>query len=122
MADQYLMHPDSKVVCAHVTSTIANNGTASTSVKTAGFRYGAYLVPSGFTGTALTFQGSEDDSTFADINDSASTPAIVQHTLGAGTKGEWILLPDACMRHAYLKCTSGSAEGAERTIKWSFKS
>jgi len=48
--------------------TIANNTNQSTSVDLSGLCLVGIHVPTGFDGTALTFQTSLDDATYVDVN------------------------------------------------------
>lgn len=51
------------------TATIADNGTASTGVSAESALRGTLSIPAGWVGTALTYEGSNDGSTYVAMHD-----------------------------------------------------
>lgn len=91
---------------------IASSGTVSTAIQTVGFAFGSITLPAAFTGTALTFQTSSDDSTYVAAYDDEGT----QITIGTVAASRRFRLPNKLFPANYIKIVSGSSEGAERTI------
>ena len=92
--------------------TIASSGTVSTAANLLGMRLVGIVTPAALTGTALTFQGSADGSTYTALYDTAGD--AVGATVAAD---RWVVLDPADFAGIpYIKAVSGSAEAAERTI------
>ncbi len=88
----------------YITVQIVNGASLSDPADLWGCLVGAIQLPSAMTGTSLSFQGSYDGYTFADIYD--DTGAEVNPTSAAG---HMVLLDPAtfgCIR--YLKVRSGT--------------
>jgi len=95
------------------TVTIANGAQLSGALDCGGMSLVGIITPAALTGTAMTLQGSHDNSTFNDVNNSAGTQVSI--TVAAS---RFIALnPDDFVSFRYLKLKSGSAEGAERIIR-----
>jgi len=95
------------------TVTIASSGTVSTSLTLENGRIPlAVITPAALTGTALTFNVSNDGATF--------TPLYYESTaysLTTSTSRYHALNRVAFEGVKYLQVVSGSAEGASRIIK-----
>jgi hypothetical protein len=94
------------------TVTIANGGTASTTIDLQGRGLVAVILPSAFTGSIITFQASPDNNTFQALYNTANTQLSMSVTQGR----TYLLSPSDLVGVRYLKLVSGSAEGAERTL------
>jgi hypothetical protein len=94
------------------TVTIAESGTVSTAADLVGARLVAIITPGTLTGTAMTFQGSVDNSTFVAVHNDLG--AAISATVAAS---RYIVLDPADFAGIrYIKVVSGSAEAAARTI------
>jgi hypothetical protein len=99
-------------------TTIASGQTKSSSINVGNGTIAKINIPAAFTGTAMTFEGSFDDTTFVPIQDGAG--AAISKTVSASIG---VKLDAADLwGYPYIKFVSGSAEGAERTITFSFVS
>lgn len=95
-----------------LTVTIPNAGTTSDSATMPATMYCLGLVtPAALTGTAFTFEGSIDGSTFRPLYDQATL-----YSVNVGTSRYVALKPEVMQSAKYLKVVSGSSEGALRTI------
>ena len=94
-------------------AVIANGGTVSAAVDLGDMSLCGLIVPT-MTGTALTFQVSVDGSAYYVLHDSTKTAVTVTVD---GTARAFYLTPQIFAGWRYVKVVSGSAEGAERTIK-----
>lgn len=95
------------------TVTIANGQTVSSELRT-GYRTSvvAIITPAALTGTAVTFQGSVDGSTFVPVYNEGT-----QYSVNVGTS-RYVALNNALLGGVQsIKVVSGSAEAAERTIQ-----
>lgn len=95
------------------TVVIANGGTVSGAIDLQGLTLCGVILPSAFTGAAITFQVSDDNVTYQaayNTSNNAMTMTVTQ----ART---YMITPTDFAGVRYLKLVSGSAEGAERTIK-----
>lgn len=95
-----------------VTVSIANGAQLSSALNCGGMSLVGIVMPAAFTGTAITFLGSADNSTFVDVYNTAGT----QISATVGTSQYVALSPSDLTSIQYLKLKSGSAEGAARTI------
>lgn len=95
-------------------AVIANGGTVSSPAVDLGDLSLCGLIVPVMTGTALTFQVSVDGTNFYVLHD--STKAAFTVTVD-GTARAFYLTPQIFAGWKYIKVVSGSAEGAERTIK-----
>lgn len=95
-----------------ITATIASSGTTSTAINVYGTTAGALFIPTGFTGTSITFEGSCDDgATFKAITNSLGVAA--SQTVIANT---WHTLdPQVFYPYDQIKIVAAS-QGSERTI------
>ena len=100
-----------------VSFAIANGAQESDAKRvTAGFAAGL-LMPSAFTGTAITFLACDTmDGTYLDVYDSDGNQVsvAVAASRACGLSGAEA---DALSPYTYLKIKSGSAEAAARTVK-----
>jgi len=95
-----------------VTSTIASSGTVGTVVDLEDYCIVGLDIPAAFTGTAMTFQCSTDNSDFDALDDADG--AAISITVAAGVDND--LGSSAVCGCRYLKPVSGSSEGAERVV------
>lgn len=92
--------------------TIESSGTKSTSVDLRGMTLCGFYLPASFTGTAITFEASADNSTYLPVQDGDG--AAISKTVA---QGQYIKLDPADFAGIqFIKLVSGSTEGAERTI------
>jgi len=97
------------------TLTIASAGTVSTTLTLENNRVPlAVITPSAMTGSTLTFQASDDGSTFYPLFNEGSSYSISISTSIARHYG---LARQPMEGVKYFQVVSGSAEGASRTIK-----
>ena len=92
------------------TGTIANGGTVSTPVTSAGFTSFGVQLPATFTGTALTFQVSADGATYQALQNSSGA---ISQTVAQGKS--YALTADLAA-WPYFKLVSGSTEGGARSL------
>jgi len=93
------------------TATIATSGTVSSAVDFRAAAFGGIALPAAFTGTALTFQVSADNTTYQALNDRYG--AAVSMTVA---QGKSYPLPTELAGWPWFKIVSGSTEGGNRTI------
>lgn len=90
---------------AVATATIANNASLSDAIDLQGCRAVAIRMPASWTTAVLTFQGSEDDSNYADVYTSGGTELQC-----AAAASRWIILePQHFLGIRYLKIRSGTS-------------
>lgn len=94
-------------------AVIASSGTVSGAVDLGDMSLTGLVVPI-MTGTALTFQVSADGTNYYVLHDYAKAAYTVTVD---GTARAFYLLPATFAGWRWVKVVSGSAEGAERTIK-----
>lgn len=95
------------------TVVIANGGTISTSLTLENNRIPlAIITPSALTGTAFTFNVSNDGSTFTPLYYESTAYSIT-----TSTSRHHALNRAAFEGVKFLQVVSGTAEGAARTIK-----
>jgi len=98
---------------ASASVTIASGQTVSTALSVAGMDLVAVLIPSVFTGTTITFQGSIDGSTFSALYNHDGTAYSLTNVAASRliqfTANDFIGMN-------YIKLVSNSSEGADRTI------
>lgn len=108
----------SGVINRQATATIANGASLSGAVCLGQGVPLSIQMPSAFTGTALTFQGSNDNSTYQNLYDDAGNELTV--TVAASRN---VLLPASALAGwTFLKVRSGTSgspttEAAARTLK-----
>lgn len=96
------------------TATISSSGTKTGAIDLGGCQLTGFQLPASFTGTAITFEVSPDNSTFQALYDKNN--AAISFTV---TQGRTYALGDLIQSLAgyrYMKLVSGSTEGADRTI------
>jgi len=94
------------------TVTIAESGTVSTAIQLDGVVPIGIIIPAAFTGTAMKFQFSHDDSTYTALYNTSGSEVSI--TVGTS---RWIGLDKEDFIGAKsFKCVSGSSEAAERTV------
>jgi len=93
------------------TVAIASSGTVSTALYTGKDIPLALQMPTAFTGTAVTFQGSADGETFQQIYVGGSA-----YTETVAASKNVVLDGSAFAPFEHIKVVSGSSEGAARTI------
>lgn len=92
--------------------TIANGGTTSTSLDLSARGLVGFITPAALTGTAFTFTGSVDNSTFVALYNSDNTA----YSITVGTSRFYCLNPADFLGMRYVKIVSNGSEAAERTI------
>lgn len=102
-------------VISHSDAVIADGETVQTgSVDTIGYLVSGIIIPTGFEGTTLTFQASDDDGgTFLDVVNSAGT--AVSMTVAAAT--HIVFEPQTFAGARYLKVVAGTAQTGDITLK-----
>jgi hypothetical protein len=100
-----------------LTATIANGASLSGAVSLEGATPLAIVMPSAWTAANLTFQASEDESTYNDMYDYAGTEVTVT---AAASRHIW-LSPNEWVGAKSIKVRSGTTgtpvnQGAARTI------
>lgn len=94
------------------TVTIVSGGTSTGVIDLGGYVPVGVLFPATFTGTALTFQTSETSTgTFRQVYNSAGA---VSYTVAQARY--YALNPADFWGVRYIKLTSGSTEGADRSL------
>lgn len=92
--------------------SIANGQTVSGAIDLQGLVICQIIMPSAFTGTAITFQSSINDGTYQALYNSANT----QMSITVATSRSYNIAPTDFAGCRFLKLVSGSAEGGSRTI------
>ena len=97
------------------TAVVANGGTISTPFAVDGMARGSFSIPAALTSVAVTFQISNDQGvTYTALYNSSNTQISI--TVAASRAYP---LPAELFGATYARMVFGSAEGAERTIKYS---
>lgn len=99
------------VISKSKTATIANGQTTSDAVNCGDKPPVMLRMPAAFTGTSLTFQGSQDGVTFQEIDAGGSAYSV---TVAASK--DIALDPLKFGGARFIKLVSGSAEGADRAV------
>jgi uncharacterized membrane protein len=94
------------------TVTIANGQTTSGAFDCGNTTLAAIQLPSDFTGTSVTFQGSIDGTTYTTIYDDTNTVYSIPVAVSRGYGLELALF----YPWRYIKIVSASSEGAARSI------
>lgn len=94
-----------------VTVTIANGATVSGAADLAGATVLAVRTPAALTGTAMTFQVSDDGVTYVPLYNDGTLYSITVATSRGIPVNKALFEP-----WDYVKAVSGSAEGADRSI------
>lgn len=98
--------------------SIAASASESSLINTGGMCLCGIFVPTGFTGTALTFEASVDGTIFVAVKSTTSGSAL-SYTVAAG---EYIAIdPKDFQGIQYLKIKSGSTETSARVLVCSMK-
>jgi len=92
--------------------TISNGTTTSNAVDLQGRGLLAIILPAAFTGSAITFQISVNNSTFFAVYNTANSQLSMTVTQGRA----YAFDPSDLLCARYLKLVSGSSEGADRVI------
>jgi hypothetical protein len=100
-------------VRAQTTAAIASGGTASAEVDLGGTEIVGLVMPSSFTGTAMTFQAATaTGGTFQNVADGAGSD--ISKTVA---QGKYIAIDPTLFRGIrFVKVVSGSAEAAGRSV------
>jgi hypothetical protein len=83
----------------------------SDAIETSHYARGSFIIPAAFTGTVITFSVSRDDSTYFNQYDEGNNQ--ISYTVATSRAYP---LPPEVFDWPFVKLTSGSAEGAARTI------
>jgi hypothetical protein len=102
-----------------LSATIANGASLSDAVDLLKHEVVGLVMPSAWTAASVTFQGSQDGSTYNDLYDSGGTEK--SYTVAA-SRHVLLSAPEDFRGVRYLKVRSGTAgtpvnQGAERIIK-----
>lgn len=97
----------------YVPLIIQNGATASSVMDARGFSMFALLLPTAFTGVALTFNVSTDGVNFTQLYDSANNPVTIS-TVAAGRAYP---LPDELAAWPFWQIVSGTTETARRILQ-----
>lgn len=92
--------------------TIASGGTTSTVIDLSSLGFVGIIFPAAFTGTAITFQGSVDNSTFTALYNSSNTA----YSITVAASRYYMLNPADFMGSRYIKIVSNATEGGTRTL------
>ena len=99
--------------------TILNTQTESGAIDTVGMALCGILLPAAFTGTAITFLVSDAlGGTYVPLHSTISG-TLLTYTVVAGKF--YAIDPKDFQGVRFLKIKSGSAEGADRTVKLALK-
>lgn len=93
--------------------TISNGGTTSTAIDTSGLSILGIVIPSSFTGTAISFQTSIDNSTYNNLYNTSNT-LVSMNVTQARSYG---IVPSDFAGWRFLKLVSNATEGGSREIK-----
>jgi hypothetical protein len=94
--------------------TIANGATVGSAVNIGGGSVVGVILPAAFTGTALTFQVSNDNITYRVLNNTTVAISLtVAPSIQVGLTQD---IQDAFAGVGWVKCVSGTAEGAQRLV------
>ena len=91
--------------------TIASSGTVSDAFEAKEFAAFGLVIPTAFTGVAITFQVSHDGVTYQALYDTTNT--LVSLTVAVSRSYQ---LPAALEAWPFFKLVSGSSEAAARTL------
>lgn len=92
--------------------TIPISTSTSTSIDLSSNGFVGFITPAALTGTAFTFTGSIDDSTFTAIYNSSNTA----YSITVGTSRYYMLNPADFLGCRYVRIVSNGTEAAARTI------
>lgn len=92
--------------------TIAINASTSSSLDLGANGFVGFIIPSAFTGTAVTFTGSIDDSTFTALYNADNSAFSI--TVSASRY--YCLNPADFLGMRYVRLVSNGSEAAARTI------
>lgn len=92
--------------------TIANGATTSSALDLSTNGFVGFIMPAAFTGTAVTFTGSIDNSTFTALYNSDNSAFSI--TVSAARY--YCLWPADFLGMRYVKIVSNATEGGARTI------
>jgi hypothetical protein len=95
------------------TVTISSSGTVSSAVDVENLSVVGIIMPATFTGTTITFQVSDDNSTFQALYNANNTAVSMSVTQGRS----YGLVPGDFAAWRYIKVVSSSTEGTARVIK-----
>ena|SRR3990167_5922917 len=92
--------------------TIASGATTATTLDLQSKGFVGMQIPSAFTGTAVTFTGSMDGTTFVAIYNSENSA----YSVTVSASRYYILNPADFLGARYVRIVSNGAEGDDRTI------
>ena len=95
------------------TPVISNGTTTSNAVDLLGQVLVQIQIPAAFTGTAISFQSSHDDTTYQALYNDSNTQLSI--TVGAGRN--YNIAPTDFAGCRYLKIVSNASEGSDRSIR-----
>lgn len=92
--------------------TIAQGASTSSAINLSSMGFVGFITPASLTGTAFTFTGSIDDSTYTALYNSDNTA----YSITVGTSRYYCLNPADFLGMKYVKIVSNDTEAAARTI------
>lgn len=99
-------------------ASIANGQTVSAAIPTKGLTLVGIQLPAAFTGTAMTFQGSVDGTTYQAVYSTTSGTAL-SYTVA---QAHYVAIdPVPFYGLAFIKLVSGSSEGGARSFSVTLK-
>jgi len=93
--------------------TVASGQTTSNAIDCNGQGIVGVIMPSDLTSTALTYTGSQDNSTFTALYNTSGTQLAVT----CAASRIILFTPGDLIGLQYIKLVMGTAEGADRTIQ-----
>lgn len=94
------------------TVTIANGATTSGAANLDGLAVMGFIIPAAFTGTTITFLGSDDGTNFFTLVNASGTTLSVTVV----TSSYMLMSATDLMGIRYLKLVSGASEAAARSV------
>lgn len=100
-------------IAENLTATISSGQTESTAVPLYGCNMVALIMPASFTGTTVTFKGSNDGTNYVPLYNASGT----QLSASVGTSRAVCFTASDFAGWKYIKIISGSSEGGDREIE-----
>jgi hypothetical protein len=100
-------------------ATFAEAATTSSVIRTDGFAAISLLLPAAWTAGTMTFQGSADGTSFADLADDSGTAATLTDAIMQANLSKWITLVNyagVVFPFKFLRLRSQNAQAAARSF------
>lgn len=94
-------------------AVIASSGTTSGNLATNGGGLVGLIMPAAFTGTTMTFNGSDDGANFYALYNTSGT----QLSITVAVNRMILFTPGDLVGPQFIQLVSGSTEGSSRTIQ-----